>query len=354
MRRLTLPSPRTVRGTAAHDAGRDGERGAVAVLTALLLVVLLAVGALAVDGGMLYAEHAQLQNGADSAALGVAQRCALNPADTACTSTSPLATGLTQQNAAGGQAGIASLAVDTSARSVTAQTQPLQPGSQPGSVALYFARALGIDSAAVGARAKAVWGSPSAGPAVFPITFSVCQVQGFVDGGFQRLQSHSTNINPGCNYGPSGSVVPGGFGWLTQDPGQCGATINIATAQTEPGNSAPANCDALLQGWAASIQAGNPPTALLPVFTQVTGTGNNVVFTLSAFAAFSVQGWKFSGNDSLPSTFNNTSSAVPSSLWCTGSCRGIIGKFITYVSLSNAYQLGAPTSFGATVVRLAP
>jgi hypothetical protein len=267
-----------------------------------------------------------------------------------------MAGSLAQSNAAGGQGGIASLTISTTSRTVTATTQPLQPGSQPGSVALYLARALGVTSAAVGARAQAAWGSPNAGPAVFPITFSVCQVQGFVDGGSQLLQSHSTNINTGCKYGPSGSPVPGGFGWLPQDSGQCGATIDIAAseAESDPGNKPPSNCDTLLQSWAASIQAGTPPTVLLPVFTSVANTGRNAVFTLSGFAAFSVQGWKFSGDKGLPYSYHNTAPDVPAALACTEPCRGIIGKFITYVSLSNAYQLGDPTSFGATVVRLAP
>lgn len=356
MRRLILPRrPAPTRGNRTLDGAAHSERGAVALVTAILMVVLLGFAALAVDGGMLFAQRAQLQNGADAAALAVAQKCAASLSDPLCSTTSTLATSLSQSNARAGQAGIASLAISTTSRTVTATTQPVQPGSQPGSIALFFARALGIDSATVGAKAQAAWGSPSAGPAVFPITFSVCQVQGFVDGGFQRLQSHSTNINPGCNYGSSGSVVPGGFGWLAQDPGQCGAAIDIAASQVEsdPGNKHPSNCDAVLQGWAASIQAGSPPTVLLPVFTSVTGTGRNVVFTLSGFAAFSVQGWKFSGDDGLPYTYHNTSPAVPASLACDSPCRGIIGKFITYVSLSSAYRLGPSTSFGATIVRLA-
>ena len=52
------------------------DRGAVAVTVALLLVVLLGFGALAIDTGMLYAQKAQLQNGADAGALAIAQDCA--------------------------------------------------------------------------------------------------------------------------------------------------------------------------------------------------------------------------------------------------------------------------------------
>ena len=57
--------------------GRD-ERGAIGVLIAVLLGggVLVGMGALAIDVGRLYQNRAELQNGADAAALAVAQSCA--------------------------------------------------------------------------------------------------------------------------------------------------------------------------------------------------------------------------------------------------------------------------------------
>ena len=54
----------------------NGERGAVAVMTAVALVVLLLFAALAIDVGLMYEERAQLQSSADAAALAVAQDCA--------------------------------------------------------------------------------------------------------------------------------------------------------------------------------------------------------------------------------------------------------------------------------------
>ena len=54
----------------------DDDRGAVLVWVALMLVVLLGIGALVIDVGALYAERRQLQNGADAAALAVAADCA--------------------------------------------------------------------------------------------------------------------------------------------------------------------------------------------------------------------------------------------------------------------------------------
>src|ERR1017187_4347388 len=57
--------------------GRD-ERGVIGVLIAMMLGagVLTGVGALVIDVGQLYQERAELQNGADAAALAVAKSCA--------------------------------------------------------------------------------------------------------------------------------------------------------------------------------------------------------------------------------------------------------------------------------------
>ena len=52
------------------------ERGATAVLVGILLVPLVGCLAIALDVGALYVERGQLQNGADAAALAVAQECA--------------------------------------------------------------------------------------------------------------------------------------------------------------------------------------------------------------------------------------------------------------------------------------
>ncbi|WP_422933885.1 pilus assembly protein TadG-related protein [Sinomonas sp. P47F7] len=339
-----------------NDGALHRERGAVAVVTALLLTVLLAVGALAVDGGMLYAKRAQLQSGADAAAIAVAQKCAKSLTDPQCSATSTLATSLAQSNMQANQAGIASLTVNTTAQTVTATTQPLQPGMQPGSVSLFLAQTLGFRSATLGATAAAAWGSPSTGIAPFPLAFSVCQVTGQIDGAVQLLEDHGSGANPSCNYVPSGQVVPGGFGWLVQNPNQCGATINIAQSEggSNPGNSAPSNCNAVLAQWVSTLQSGQRAIVLLPVFTAVTGTGSSAIYTLAGFAAYSVIGWNFGATSTTNpnNSYNNQSPNGSSALSCTGNCRGIIGQFVTYVALDNSYQVGPSTPFGATIVRM--
>ena len=67
----------------------DQERGAIAVIVALVAstLVLTGVAALAIDAGSLYAERRVIKNGADSASLALAQICAKNINDALCDKT---------------------------------------------------------------------------------------------------------------------------------------------------------------------------------------------------------------------------------------------------------------------------
>jgi Putative Flp pilus-assembly TadE/G-like len=346
MRRLTV--------TKAHASpGADGERGAVAIIVAVLMVALLGFASLAIDVGMLYAERAQLQNGADAAALSVAQTCARNLNGPACASPSPMAKTFADSNAHDGLSNVQSVALNRSAGTVTVVTGAMESGGAANSVSLFFAGALGIPTAEVGARASAVWGSPQAGRTPFPLAFSVCQVQNRVDGALQRLQSHGTGANSSCNYGPNGAPVAGGYGWIVQDSGVCGGSVDILVAEggSATGNDGPTNCDPTMQRWATELTAGRDVIVLLPVFNQVTGTGSGASYKLIAFAAFSVKGWKFAGSDLTPKSFRNTALHA-GTLECTGNCRGIIGRFVKYVSLEDGYRLGPLDAFGSAVVRM--
>jgi Flp pilus assembly protein TadG len=335
-------------------APANGERGAISVLVAILMVTLLGFAALAVDVGMLYAERTQLRNGADAAAIAIAQKCAkdINGAD--CSTTSALARSLANSNAGDGKSNIADLVLDKAAGTVKVTAGAQEAGKAPNRVSLFFARALGFNDATVTAGAAVQWGRPVAGPTAFPLTFSICQVKDQVDGSLQKLENHGDNANPDCMYGPSGQAAPGGFGWLTSNPGMCSGVINInaGDAPNSSGNSYPKDCDSVLTQWAADINAGKDVIVLLPVFNKVTGTGNGATYKLVSFAAFKVKGWNFSGNNDLPESFQNKPPAIASSLKCDNNCRGIIGSFVRYVSLDSAYTLGPAEDFGAGVVRL--
>lgn len=336
----------------AFPAAKDDERGAIAVIVAILMVALLGFAALAVDVGTLYAERTQLRNGADAGAFAIAQKCAKNLADPDCSATSSLPGRLANGNAGDGLTNIQSVALNKDNRTVTVTTGAQEAGKAPNKVSLFFARVLGFNDATVAAAATVQWGRPLAGPTAFPVTFSVCQVNDHIGAGPQLLVSHGSKAEPSCNYVPSGQVVPGGFGWLKRPDGGCAGNVSASGwADGDPGNSYPNVCDSQLISWASDISSGKDVTVLLPIFDQVTGTGSNVSYHLMSFAAFKVQGWSFNGNK-FPGNFRNTPPDVPSNLACTGSCVGIIGSFIRYVSLDNAFTLGTPPDFGAGVIKL--
>jgi hypothetical protein len=334
------------------------EQGAVSVIVAILLVTLLGFTAIAVDVGVIYSERAQLQNGAEASAIAVAQKCARDATDAQCSTTSTLAGTLANENALDGMSKVYSIQLDKTARTVSVTTSAKETGGADNSVSLFFANALGIPTKEIGAQSKAAWGSPKAGRTAFPLAFSICQVKDNIGSGLQLLQEHGKNQNADCNYGPSGAAVQGGFGWLVQDTGKCGGTIDLALSEggSDPGNNAPGNCSTELNKWASEITAGRKIIVLLPVFNKVTGTGSGAIYGLVSFAAFEVTGWKFSGGSGLPYEFRSeksTTTGVTTTTECKGECRGIIGKFVRYVSLADGYTLGPVDQYGATIARLA-
>lgn len=333
------------------------ERGATAVTTALFMVVLLGMAAIVVDIGALYFERAQLKNGADAGALAVAQNCAAGRCDLDFTA---MATSLASQNANDNLAD-ATVKVDVATGTATVTTTTLT--SEGHFLAQAFAPILGLgDTASVTTQSQAHWGAPVAGKSVLPIAISYCQFVGMRDGGVQRVDFNpNRQTAEGCSSsslpGSSGSTytIPGGFGWLKQDPTQpCHAKINIGATgipgfpvdpeiASDPGNDVPSSCKKTNM---LDQIAGK--TILLPLYDDAGGNGANAWYHIMGFAAFKVSGWNFSGT-----SYNNLS---PASVACTGSCRALIGEFVTFVTLDAGEQDfifgGANNSFGASLVTL--
>jgi hypothetical protein len=330
------------------SARSAGEKGASAVMTALLLTVLLACVAVVVDVGLLYAERAQLQNGADTAALSVAYSCGQDLQSGDCLASSPSATQLSNSNALDRRSHVAELEIDKIAGTVHIKNVAQQPDRDPGSIALSFAQIFGVEEAAVSAEASAIWGNPVAGAPPFPIVFSECEIQGTTSLQLVRFRQQGV-FNPGCVGGP-----PGGFGNLDQVDSTCEARVNIdkAASGSSTGNGIPANCSDLLKTWGTSIQVGQYPVGLFPVYKSVSESGSKATYSLSGFAAFEIHGWKLKqgGSAKYPELFR--ADYYPG-LNCDKDCIGIIGKFIRHVSLDEDFTLGTGgKDMGAYVVRL--
>ncbi|MFF0943876.1 pilus assembly protein TadG-related protein [Kocuria sp. CPCC 205300] len=325
----------------------QGERGAIAVMTALTLVVLLGFAAIAIDVGMMYEERAQLQNGADSAALAVAQNCIEKPL--LCFSSAPsIAETIARDNTRDALSDIASLTFPTSA-SVHVQTRVSDGKADTGHLALSFAPLLGIDDPAIAAEATVGWGGPGTGPATLPIAVSHCQATKALEQSGTRVVLDITGKSPlpGCTY--QGKEVPGGFGWFRQgSKAECGQETSYEEVVfSDPGNDFAESCDDVLNGL---LNKSIGDTLLLPVYDRTTDSGNNAKYHLAGWIAFKIEGWKFGGNATGDSGVNVREHANAG--LCTGSCRGIIGTFVRYASLDELYTDDGPLTYGAAVVKL--
>lgn len=304
----------------------EDERGASAVLLSLLLVPMLGFAAIAVDIGALYAEKARLQVAADAAALAVAQDCSRG----ACGDMLATAQAMITANDGEGSAAYPVLSTDPLSVTVT--------GSTP--TEHWFAPVIGHDSTAVTATATVGWGGPSRGTAVLPLTFSWCSFEiqtggGLPSGTTQHTIRLSKTAVDECT-GPSGNVVPGGFGFLETDAGGCEVTSAIAQLMvSSPGESPPSGCEP--EDFAAMVGQ----TVLLPIFDDFGGTGSGAWYRVFGYAAFRLTGYAFTGQF--------TTTPRP----CSGNVRCVTGYFTRFVELSDAwdYSPDAP-QLGSSILRL--
>jgi hypothetical protein len=218
-----------------------------------------------------------------------------------------------------------------------------------------FARALrgntGYSGNQVGACAQAAWGGEGSGTSL-PLTLSVCAWNTATANGTAfappppyppypagevALKLHSTtDTTGGCTTSGSGSLLPGGFGWLNSTNCQTSATAGGFVA-SDPGISASSCADQL----AALVGT----LLYLPVFDQASGTGSGGQYRIKGFAAFYLSGYKLAGAH--PATVNPPGTVTA----CTGSDKCIYGWF-TQGLVPTGGQIGSGPSMGAKVVAL--
>jgi Flp pilus assembly protein TadG len=329
--------------------GRD-DRGAIGVLVAVLIGagVLLGMGALAIDVGQIYQNRAELQNGADAAALAIATQCSTgtcpaSPISTAGMYATANASTLTQ-DAAGvnvvcgsGTLGSCASVVGTGLTNcpadpptgtnfVDVQTETkLASGSHllPPVFAETLVGGTTYDGTTVKACAQAEWGSSGA----LAFTISNCEfnvatggtttqpgslywnltannglpnpsVPADVQYDTQFLVHSAGNQNSDCPTGPANHAVPGAFGWTAGATN--GTNTNCVTAitdtngvytyGTDPGSSSQACASRLDALW----QSRTP--ALVPVYSSVTGNGKQKTqYTLAGYVQMIITGFNIPG-----------------------------------------------------------
>lgn len=358
MRDLIRGRARQARRRLALELLRGEERGVVGVLVCILLgTVLLGLAALVIDVGELYEERAQLQSGADAAALAVAKQCI----DGTCTPGSALSTAQTyaDDNASGGSAGIGTIcgnggtltACGSSSGAMTACPSPPSSGNyvdvntstktSGGATViapLFAGELLGNGSytgTTVLACAQVQWGG--SGPAysglLTAFTTTACQWDQAVSEGIiygsppsASLPSSSYDMQltlgyldgTGCSTEPSGSDGPGTYSWITETGG-CTLQITGTTYPVRTGTASP-DCSAPLYG-----DAQNKSLIYIPVYTSATGNGASSVYNLKGIAAFVVTGYNVPGNGQ----YGGYADWLNPANTCTGNSYCIDGYFVS-------------------------
>jgi Flp pilus assembly protein TadG len=361
-----------------------GERGAIGVLISVLIGggVLLGMGALAIDVGQLYQNRAELQNGADAGALAVADSCALGSCTTGIAGryATGNASALTANNAAvrlvcGSGTGMAACPGSTGAaydcpanppagtNYVDVRTSTLT-GSGSTLLPPVFARTLtghsGYPGTNVKACAQAEWGAPSSAQTI-AFTISACSWYAYTSNGanFAPPPPYPPNPVPAASFdhilfehGSSGSTTTGGcpldnqsgadaagnFGWTTDASGNCSTFINNGSYGGGTGTSANGDCQTVIQ----NAQA-NRTVVYLPVYSTLSGTGNNVTYTLLGFGAFVITGYHITGSFKADDWLNPANK-------CTGNQFCIYGYF-TQGLIPSTGGLGG-RGLGASIVKL--
>lgn len=365
-----------VRAARAARRRRD-DRGAVAVLVAILIGtgVLFGMGALVIDVGQLYQNQAELQNGADAAALAIAKSCAAGSCDTSsATSYADLnASGLTGDTAyvtficgmngtvavgsgncgTGNKHCVANPPSGTNYVDVETSTE-LSNGSHL--LPPVFARTLvgngNYQGTTVYACSQAEWGSPLLGNVV-GITVGLCDWSEATSNGetyatpppypptpttglpvvidFHDPTGQETDTS--CPSGPAGQTASGNFGWTFDPNKDCLLTPSnftnagggVYTYGGNTGNNTPSDCQTVLQD-----AQQNQTLLYVPIYSAYNGQGSNATYTLSGIGAFALTGYNFGNQFQVA---DRITGQVP----CAGNGNGNGGSSVTCIS---GYFLG--------------
>lgn len=352
--------------------------GVTLVFIAVTILGLLAMAAFAIDFGSIWEERRQLQNGADAAALAIAEDCGRGacPADVYAT-----AEIYVDGNARDGAAWAYNVDM-----SVPNQVTVYNATENPGGDHLHdllFAGAVGFGDFTVGADATVVWGYPLQ-IETLPIIISECEWNKFEAGwpagggtlypdppnyntaDMAEIQFHDGNATEDCAAVAGQDVdgdnrLEGGFGWL-KSPGcvpQVYGATNVDPNNPEygwvagdPGSSPASGCtdpggDVIENLLLDKDVYGNliPKTIFIPYFDDIwtgpaNGSGycgsNGKCYHIAGYGAFHVTGYRFSGGPQYSRYANPPLSGLPCSGPGQNDIRCMTGYFVNTVYTGGA------------------
>ncbi len=340
----------------------DDDRGAVLVWVALMIVVLLGVGALVIDVGALYAERRQLQNGADAAALGRRhglRRGRLPERDGHCRRRTPTRTPTTAPPSRRGvrlrarpadrarRRRPAPPARPAGCRSTTSTHNPANADDHAGQLpasrrsstrqrrrhrARLGGRRLGRRSA--GRRPSR---SPSRCASSRRSAARSTARRSRPATGYIYFHGEASDRPADCPSNPSGQNLPGGFGWLdsTQD---CEAAVDRRRTGSAATPGTACRVTAIPQTGREQTKVAHPALR-----RRSADSGSNGEYHIVGFAGFKMLGYKF-GMRAM--TWN-----CPATAQCPATCTGNSGRCLygefTHVTTTDG-EIGGGTDFGAT------
>jgi len=339
------------------DTSAHNERGAVAIIVVGLLVAFIGLGAYVIDVGALFEEKRDLQNGADAAALAIAQDCALQDLCTPAKA-QPEAERMASLNSDDGQATVnaADITFDAATQTVTVIARTKDASDGDGEIDFVLAPTIGEQSEAVTAEASVVWGAVG-GATTVPIIISSCEWNNSTNGGMDYGPAFETTVyfhssadadllckdGPGFDIDGDGDRTEGGFGFLDSASSCSAVVLEGDFILGEPGNGNPGSLGCTSDGLLGS-------DILIPIFDDITANGGSCsspsgqnCYHVYGFAAFHVTGFYFSG----------AGWKQPNPAPCNGSLRCIRGYFTRFVTLEEVSPGGPGTpDLGVYVVGL--
>ena len=320
---------------------RHDERGAIAIVVAVLLGcgVLTGMAAMVVDVAQLYQERAELQNGADAAAIGVAKSCALGMCDQAdaqqaaqreANGNASQLTGRTE--GVGLICGACALGACPASTGTPTDCPPPPPAgtnyvevhthtlTAGGSTLLppVFAATIlgntGYQGTTVDACAQAEWGAPPPAATTVALTISACEWDQATQQGASfpagppyppdpvpaassdevLMLNSAGSVGTGCSTELPPADGPGTFSWVAHARGNCTVPISgpsfVGRTRTPPS----ASCQQVLE----NAQQNQTPI-LIPIYVSQSGAPGTPSYVLQGFARFVVTGYYMSWNNNM-------------------------------------------------------
>jgi hypothetical protein len=263
------------------------ERGAIAVVMALLMPLLFGLAAVAVDTAAVWSARQQVETGADAAVIAVAMDCARGSCGD-IKATAEAAFWANDEAAKLSDLGPGEGWIAVNGRNVSATQK------KPWLVNHFFAGALGMETGSLSVQSFAAWAPAASGRADAPVGISWCLYQAEKSKAATRIPL-TTAISTTTCAAPSGSgTVAGGTALTVPDSGSKCTTASTWKASVPVSTQNLAGLDpSCTDGRLAGLKGGD---IVVPVWSSVSGPDTSApTFQVHGYAAFRVTSYDASG-----------------------------------------------------------